>query len=137
MTKRIASAFGEDASRYDRARPSYPAEHIEAVVQASPSPSLVHVGTGTGIATRQIRAFGCAVLGVETDPRMAAIARQTKVPVGVAAFEQWDPAGRTFDAVISGQTWHWIDPGRGAAKAAEALRPGGLVALFWNVFALA
>jgi SAM-dependent methyltransferase len=67
---------------------------------------------------------------------MAAIAQHSRVPVQVAAFERWDVAGRAFDAVVSGQAWHWIDPVAGAAKAAEALRPGGLLALFWNVFAL-
>ncbi|WP_053227727.1 class I SAM-dependent methyltransferase [Solirubrobacter soli] len=137
MTKRIASAFGEDASRYDRARPSYPAELVEAIVAASPGRAFVDVGTGTGIAARQFQAHGCTVLGVEVDARMAAIAQQTRVPVEVAAFEQWDVAQRTFDAVVSGQTWHWIDPDAGAAKAAEALRRGGVLALFWNVFALA
>jgi hypothetical protein len=35
-------------------------------------------------------------------------------------------------AVVSGQTWHWVDPLAGAAKAAEALRPGGRLAAFWN-----
>jgi hypothetical protein len=25
----------------------------------------------------------------------------------VAAFETWDAAGRTFDAIVAGQTWHW------------------------------
>jgi len=50
----------------------------------------------------------------------------------VAAFEAWDPAGREFDAVVSGQTWHWVDPAAGAAKAAQALRPGGRLAVFWN-----
>ncbi|HMK97361.1 MAG TPA: class I SAM-dependent methyltransferase, partial [Acidimicrobiales bacterium] len=44
------------------------------------------------------------------------------------------PAGRTFDAVISGQSWHWIDPLAGAEKAAQVLRPGGRLAVFWNVF---
>jgi SAM-dependent methyltransferase len=38
-----------------------------------------------------------------------------------------------FDAVVSGQTWHWVDPVAGAAKAASALRPGGRLAVFWNV----
>src|SRR6266568_1546609 len=52
----------------------------------------------------------------------------------VAKFEGWDPAGRAFDAVVSGQTWHWIDPIAGAAKAAQALRPGGRLAVFRNVF---
>jgi SAM-dependent methyltransferase len=51
----------------------------------------------------------------------------------VATIEDWDPAGRTFDAVVAGTTWHWVDPVAGAAKAARVLRPGGRLALFWNV----
>ena len=53
--------------------------------------------------------------------------------VEVATFEAWDPAGRTFDAVVAGQAWHWVDPVAGAAKAARVLRPGGRLAVFWNV----
>ena len=30
-------------------------------------------------------------------------------------------------------TWHWIDPIRGAAKAAEILKKGAPLALIWNV----
>ena len=52
----------------------------------------------------------------------------------MATFEAWEPAGRTFDAVVAGQAWHWVDPVAGAAKAAEVLRPGGRLAVFWNVF---
>jgi SAM-dependent methyltransferase len=57
-----------------------------------------------------------------------------RLVVEVAAFETWDTRGRSFDAVISGQSWHWIDPVGGAAKAARVLRPGRRVAVFWNVF---
>jgi len=74
------------------------------------------------------------VLGVEPDPRMAEFARGKGLEVEVATIEDWEPAGRTFDAVVAGQTWHWVDPVAGAAKAAEVLRPGGRLALFWNVF---
>ena len=63
---------------------------------------------------------------------MAARAREHGFEVEVAAFEQWDDRGRRFDAVVSGQTWHWIDPEAGAAAAARVLRPGGRLALFWN-----
>jgi SAM-dependent methyltransferase len=38
-----------------------------------------------------------------------------------------------FDAVIAGTAWHWVDPEAGAAKAAQVLRPGGLIAPFNNV----
>ena len=52
----------------------------------------------------------------------------------MATIETWDRAGRTFDAVIAGQAWHWVDPVVGAATAAGVLRPGGRLAVFWNVF---
>ncbi|MFI7273763.1 class I SAM-dependent methyltransferase [Streptomyces sp. NPDC049879] len=128
----VAESFGTDADRYDRARPRYPQALVERIAAAGPA--VLDVGTGTGIAARQFRAAGCRVLGVEPDPRMAEVARRLGEEVEVAAFEDWDPRGRVFDAVVAGQAWHWIDPAAGAARAARALRPGGLLAPFWNVF---
>jgi SAM-dependent methyltransferase len=133
QARELAESFGTDAERYDRTRPSYPAAMIDRVVTAAPGPALVDVGCGTGIAARQFRAAGCEVLGVEIDERMAELARRDGFPVEVSSFESWEPAGRVFDVVAAGQTWHWVDPAAGAVKAAEALRPGGVLALFWNV----
>ena len=53
--------------------------------------------------------------------------------VELAAFEAWDPAGRTFDLVTCGDAWHWIEPKRGAATVARVLRPGGAFVRFWNM----
>ncbi|MEU7280727.1 class I SAM-dependent methyltransferase [Streptomyces sp. NPDC045431] len=134
--RHVAEAFGTDAERYDRARPRYPQALVERIVAACPGPRVLDVGCGTGIAARQFRAAGCRALGVEPDPRMADRARRLGTEVEVATFEVWDPAGRKFDAVVAGQAWHWIDPVAGAAKAARVLRPGGLLAPFWNAFRL-
>ncbi|MFI6316981.1 class I SAM-dependent methyltransferase [Nonomuraea sp. NPDC050556] len=54
------------------------------------------------------------------------------VEVEVTTFEEWEAAGRTFDAVVAGQTWHWVEPVAGAVKAAAVLRAGGLLSVFWN-----
>jgi SAM-dependent methyltransferase len=132
--RQVAESFGADAARYNRTRPSYPDAMVAAVIAASPGPEMVDVGIGTGISAQPFRAAGCRVLGVEADARMADLARQRGFEVQVAKFEDWEPAGRVFDAVIAGQTWHWVDPVAGAAKAAQVLRPGGRLALFWNVF---
>jgi len=129
----VAESFGTDAERYDRARPDYPPALIERIVAASPGPDVLDVGCGTGISARQFRAAGCRVLGLDVDERMLEPARRAGLDVEVGAFEEWDPAGRTFDAVVSGQAWHWVDPERGAAAAARVLRPGGRFAAFWNV----
>jgi SAM-dependent methyltransferase len=128
----MAESFGTDAERYDRARPSYPQAMVDRIVATSPGRDVLDVGCGTGIAARQFQAAGCTVLGVDVDARMAELARQRGLDVEVAAFEAWDPAGREFDAVVSGQTWHWVDPAEGAAKAAQVLRPRGRLAVFWN-----
>jgi SAM-dependent methyltransferase len=130
----VAEAFGADAERYDRARPSYPSALVERIVTGSPGRDMLDVGCGTGITARLFQAAGCRVLGVDPDPRMADLARRGGLEVEVAKIEDWDPAGRAFDAVIAGQAWHWVDPVAGAAKAAQALRPGGLLAVFWNSF---
>jgi SAM-dependent methyltransferase len=90
------------------------------------------VGCGTGIVARLLAARGCDVLGVEPDARMAAVARRHGIVVEAGTFEGWDPRGRTFDVLVAGQSWHWVDPRRGAEKAASVLRPGGRVGLFWN-----
>jgi SAM-dependent methyltransferase len=134
QARQMAESFGTDPDRYDRTRPSYPQPMVDRIIDASPGRDVLDVGIGTGIAARQFQAAGCRVLGVEADARMADVARKRGSQVEVAKFEEWDPAGHTFDIVIAGQTWHWIDPVAGATKAAAALRPGGRIALFWNAF---
>ena len=131
--RQVAESFGSDPERYDRARPRYPDAMVDRVATSAPGPDYLDVGCGTGIDALQLQAAGCRVLGVEPDARMAEFARRKGVETEVATFEEWDPAGRTFDAVVSGQAWHWVDPVAGAAKAAEVLRLGGRLAVFWNV----
>jgi SAM-dependent methyltransferase len=132
--RQVAESFGSDAERYDRTRPHYPPAMVEAVVRAAPGPAVLDVGIGTGVSAQPFRAAGCRVLGVEPDERMAQFARGRGYEVEVAQFEDWDPRGRSFDAVTAGQSWHWVDPVAGAAKAAGILKPGGGLAVFWNVF---
>ncbi len=130
----MAESFGIDAAGYDRARPGYPGALVARIVAGSPGPDVLDVGCGTGIAARQFQAAGCTVLGVEPDARMAGFARARGLAVEVATFEAWDPAGRRFDAVTAAQSWHWVDPAAGAAKAAQVLRPGGRLAIFGHVY---
>ena len=78
--------------------------------------------------------LGIELVAVELGPHLASRARQhlaefPRARVEVRSFEEWPLPQERFDAVISASAFHWIDPDVRFAKAGEALRPGGVVAL--------
>jgi SAM-dependent methyltransferase len=130
-----AESFGAVAEDYERHRPAFPDALLDELA-ALGTREVLDVGCGTGKVARALAARGMTVLGVEIDPRMAAVASERGVNVEVAPFEDWDDAGRRFELVTSGDAWHWIDPARGAAQIARVLRPGGTFVRFWNILLL-
>lgn len=128
-----AEGFGAEVDRYDRLRPSYPPELVAWLTEGGAG-AAVDVGCGTGQVARLLVAAGWDVLGVEPDERMAARARERGVAVEVARFEEWEPSTCDVDLVCAGQAWHWVDPDRGHRRAAEVLRSGGRLAVFWNAY---
>jgi SAM-dependent methyltransferase len=65
---------------------------------------------------------------------MAALARRrcAELPVLVVTERFEDAAAGNFPLLFSAQAWHWVDPARRWDVAADVLRPGGTIALFWN-----
>ncbi|HET6964158.1 MAG TPA: class I SAM-dependent methyltransferase [Acidimicrobiales bacterium] len=126
-----ARRFGTVAELYDRSRPAYPQALVDDLLAAQPR-DILDVGCGTAKAGRLFVGPGRRVVGVEPDPLMAEVARRYGIEVEIAEFEHWDACDRSFDLLVSGTAWHWVDAFAGAAKAADVLRPGGRFAAFWN-----
>lgn len=131
-----AESFGSYAEAYDRHRLPFPGSLVDDLVALSPK-RVLDGGCGTGLVARALAARGLSVLGVELDPRMAAIARRHGVDVEVARFEEWSDAGRRFDLVTFGDAWHWIDPAKGIPKVASVLEPRGMLVRFFKGYDLA
>jgi SAM-dependent methyltransferase len=129
-----ANVFGEAADVYDRFRPGYPDALFDAVVAFGglrTGDRALDVGIGTGLATPGFASRGLAVHGIEHDEAMAAIARAKGIDVDTIRFEDWTPTG-DYALVYAAQAWHWLDPAVSYDRAADALAPGGTIALFWN-----
>ena len=126
-----ANSFGGAAHNYDTHRPRYPDRLIDDVL-APDAHRVLEAGAGTGIASMQMVDRGADVLAVEPDSRMAAVAQAKGIPVELATFEDWDPAGRRFDRVVFAASFHWVDPAVALPKIRGVLEGGGKLALIWN-----
>ncbi|MET9774006.1 class I SAM-dependent methyltransferase [Streptomyces sp. NPDC006367] len=134
---RLSRTFDEDAELYDRARPGYPPalyDDLAEVAGARPGSRVLEIGCGTGQATVPLAGRGCRITAVEAGPGMAAIARRNLdgaagAEIVTADFESWPLPEEPFDVVLAATAFHWIDPAVRTAKAAEALRPGGALAV--------
>ncbi|MFJ4901189.1 class I SAM-dependent methyltransferase [Streptomyces sp. NPDC088727] len=134
-----ALSFDRAAAQYGAARPGYPDALLDAVEELAGRPlrgaRALDVGAGTGISTRRLRDRGAAVVAVEPGPGMAAELRRTlpDVPLVRGDGNGLPFADASADLITYAQSWHWTDSARAAPEAMRVLRPGGALALWWNV----
>ena len=134
----LLGTFESAADSYDAARPSYPKQLFDDLVELAelrPRARLLEIGCATGKATRPLLERGFSVVCVELGVRLAESARRSlagmPAEIHVGPFEVWETTGDQFDLVYAATAWHWIDPAIRYRKAYELLRPAGHLA-FWS-----
>jgi SAM-dependent methyltransferase len=132
-----ARGFETAAEVYEQARPDYPADALDWIVETldlRPGAHVVDVGAGTGKFARQLVARGLRVTGVEPIAEMRAIfERNVDADALEGTAESIPLDDGTADAVTAAQAFHWFDRDRALAEMTRVLRPRGGVALIWNV----
>ena len=129
--------FDSVAELYDRIRPSYPQElllDLARLCGVGPGSRALEIGCGTGKFTAQLAAYGLSITAVELGAGMAGVARRRlagfpDVEIVVSDFERLDVPLGAYDLVVSATAFHWLDPGVRVARCADALRPGGSLAV--------
>jgi SAM-dependent methyltransferase len=140
-TRRRGELFDDVAEAYDEARRGYPPALVDDALEAgglAPGSRVVEIGCGTGKLTELLVERGLRVDAVDPGARMIEVARRRVdgselVHLHVGRLEEVELPPGAFDAGFSATAFHWVDPRVGWRKAAELLRPGGLLALLTHV----
>lgn len=131
--RELRAGFDRAAEDYQRTRPVCPPALFDDLVRLAgleAGDRVVEIGCGTGQATVPLAERGLAVTAVELGAGLAAIARRRlagfpAAAVVISSFEEWQPRGAPFDAVVAVSSLHWIDPELRYAKPHAIVRPGG------------
>lgn len=131
---RLSRSFGPVAAAYDRGRPGFPAEAVRWLVGREAA-TVLELGAGTGKLTRELVALGHDVHATDPDPAMLGVLQKSlpDVPTSVAGAEEIPLPDRSVDVVVAAQAFHWFDHERALPEIARVLRPGGYVAVCWNL----
>jgi SAM-dependent methyltransferase len=132
--QRQARSFGTVAAAYDRGRPTFPLEAARWLAGSEPT-TLLELGAGTGKLTTQLVALGHDVHATEPDAAMLAVLREAlpDVPTSESPAEEIPLPDRSVDVVVAAQAFHWFDHDRALPEIARVLRPGGHLAIAWNI----
>ena len=126
--------FGRAADAYERGRPDYPAAAIEWLVRKldlRKGRTVVDLGAGTGKLTRMLVPSGAGVIAVEPIAEMRVKIKVARALEGTA--EAIPLADGSVDAVTVAQAFHWFRAEEALREIDRVLRPGGGLALVWNV----
>jgi SAM-dependent methyltransferase len=134
----LAQSFAGVADAYERGRPDYPPAVVGALaaeLQIPPAAPVLDLGAGTGKLTQALAAAGFDVVAVEPqEPLREVLAAKVgaeRVKEGTA--EAIPLPDDSVAAVTVADAFHWFDQATALNEIRRVLRPGGGLAILFNV----
>lgn len=130
--------FQVAADAYERGRPDYPPAAVKFLLKTlniSSQMTVVDLAAGTGKFTRLLAASCCQLIALEPveGMRQKFSALLPDVPVLDGTAESIPLETASIDVVTVAQAFHWFQGVAALAEIHRVLKPGGHLALIWNV----
>ena len=122
-------AFGVDAEAYERGRPGWPVEAVDAAGLPRGA-RVLDLAAGTGKLTRVLERRFAEVVAVEPDPAMRA---EFPGDVLAGSAEAIPLADGSRDAVFVGEAFHWFDAQRAMREIRRVARGLAVLSRSWGI----
>ncbi len=137
LVRSYGKVFNEIAAEYDRNRPAYPDALVDQACEVAhirDGDRVLEIGCGTGQLTRSLLVRGLRVTALEPGDQLILLAGENLRDAGDVElvhtrFEDAQLPRESYEAVFSASAIHWVDPDLSWRKIADALAPGGTLAL--------
>lgn len=135
--------FGQQLDAYLCHRPGYPQALWQRLDDYHPGAGpAFEIGAGSGLATAQLLTRARPLHAIEPDPQMAGHLQQRfahaledgQLQLVQQPFEQLDDPVQPYAAGYAATSFHWLPAAGALARVRRWLRPGGVWAMWWNVF---
>lgn len=133
--------FSNRVENYIKYRPTYPPEILDVFrsdMDLTTGSVIADIGSGPGIFTRLFLENGNVTYGVEPNDAMRLAAESILIDFqnfrsvnGTA--EATTLPDSSVDIITAGQAFHWFKPEPTKAEFRRIIKPGGWVALVWNM----
>ena len=136
-----ADRFTNRVANYVKYRPSYPDSYLNYLTSefgVSSKSVIADIGAGTGILSKLSAPRVRTVYAVEPNPEMRVAAAEycketPNVVIVDGSAEATSLPDDSVDFITAAQSFHWFDLEGARREFRRILKPGGTVALVWNV----
>lgn len=126
--------FTPASTDYVRYRRSFPPELFARLQRfgIGGAQKILDVGAGSGLLADALSDGGAQVVLCDLSPTLLSCAASGRLIVARA--EQLPLAAESFDVVVASQSWHWFDRYTAPFEVKRVLRPGGRVAIIYQMY---
>lgn len=133
--------FKDVISDYEIARPGYPDELFNDIVQFSMlknDANILEIGSGPGQATDFFVRNNYPITGLEIEEKqvhylLEKYSEYNNFKSICSSFEDYECKEESYDLICSATAFHWIRPEVGYPKAYNLLKEDGAIAVFWHM----